>query len=106
MNKVNKIKRLPHISKAAFWDVNYDFNSRDQFEKYSTHIIGKVFDFGTLEDIIQVIKYYGKIRIRKEIVDVDLKNDTITFCCLLFNLKNTDFKCYKKRQLNPPLWNY
>ncbi len=52
MNKVNKIKRLPHISKAAFWDVNYDFNSRDQFEKYSTHIIGKVFDFGTLEDII------------------------------------------------------
>src|ERR1035437_7277595 len=100
------IKKYPHISKAAFWDVDFNFNSPEQLEKFSTHIIGKVFDFGTYDDIIQVVKYYGKRRIKKEITMVDLKDKTISLCCVFFNLKKTDFKCYTQRQLTPRLWNY
>lgn len=97
---------LPKISTTAFWDVQLDFNSAEEFEKYSAFIIAKIFEYGTFDDIIKIIIYYGKRRIKKEIVDSDLKYKTISLCCVLFNLKKTDFKCYRKRLLNQTYWNY
>jgi hypothetical protein len=100
------MKKLPIISDSAFWDVSLNKDSKDEFEKYSSYIIQKVFDFGTLNDIIQIVKYYGKKRVKKEITQVNLKEKTISLCCVLFNLKKTNFKCYRQRQLSPKLWNY
>jgi hypothetical protein len=100
------MKRLPNISKKAFWDVNLEYDSIHEFHKYKSYIIGKIFDFGTYDDIIEIIIYYGKTTIKKEVVNLSLKNKTISFCCALFDLKKTDFKCYKKRQSNQVHWNY
>ena len=100
------MKRLPKISKSAFWDVDLEYDSVKEFEKYRPFIIGKVFDFGTYSDILEIIIYYGKATVKKEVVKLNLKEKTISFCCAVFNLKKTDFVCYKKRQSNPLHWNY
>jgi hypothetical protein len=100
------MKRLPNISNSAFWDVKIDFNSIEELRIYNSYIIGKIFDFGTYNDIIEIIVFYGKPTIKREIVKLTLKNKTIEFCCVLFNLKNSDFKCYRKRQSHQELWNY
>jgi hypothetical protein len=97
---------LPKISLVAFWDVKIDLNSGTELEEYSRYIIGKVFDYGTFNDILEVLRFYGKTRVKKEVTELNLKNKTISFCCALFNLKKTDFKCYRKKQLIPQRWNY
>ncbi len=84
------MRRLPKISNAAFWDVKIDKTSTTEFETYSSYIIQKVFDFGTLDDIIQITTYYGIERIKNEIITTNLKKRTIALCCVLFNLRTPD----------------
>ena len=43
------------LSKAAFWDVNLDDLDN---HKNASFIITRVFQYGSLNDIRQVIKYY------------------------------------------------
>ena len=85
---------VPTLSKQPFWDV--DIVSLD-YEKDSLFIIGKVFNFGTWNDVKAIIAYYGRER---------LKKDTISFLCLLLNLDKANFKCYLRRQSQPAHWNY
>ncbi len=93
-----------NISKKSFWDV--DFDNLD-VEKYSLFVMQRVLEYGFLEDLQEIIQYYGEERIRKEIVNASwLNKKTLHFCCLIFNLKQEDFKCYAKKQLNPTHWDY
>ncbi len=92
------------ISKIAFWDI--DFEQLDE-QKNSTFIIQRIIEYGLFEEIISVIRFYGKKRVANEIVSANwLSNKTIAFCCVLFHLKPENFKCYIKKQSNPELWNY
>jgi hypothetical protein len=94
----------PKVSKKAFWDVRFDTLD---YEKNSVFVIQRVFDYGLFEEIIEIIRFYGEARIKKEIVLAGwLSKKTISFCCALFHLKPEDFKCYTKKQLNPEHWNY
>jgi len=94
----------PILSKQSFWDV--DTSSLD-YEKDSIFIIGKVFNFGSWDDVKAIIGFYGRERLKKEVVQLaDLKKDTISFLCLLLNLKIENFKCFLQRQSQPTHWNY
>ena len=94
----------PILSKQAFWDV--DMDSID-YEKNARYVIEKVIDRGSFEDFIALKKFYGDNRIKKEIVNAKWIGDKeMYFCCAVFNLEPTDFKCYMKKQLNPQLWVY
>lgn len=94
----------PTLSKQAFWDVdmaNIDYN------KNARYVIEKVIDRGSLEDFKSIRNFYGDSKIRKEIVNANWIGDKeIYFCCSIFQLEPTDFKCYIKKQLNPELWVY
>ncbi|MBS1530865.1 MAG: hypothetical protein JSU01_11190 [Bacteroidetes bacterium] len=94
----------PILSKQAFWDVDMD---KIDYEKRARFVIQKVIDRGSLEDFIALRNFYGDEKIRTEIVNVSWLGDKeIYFCCAVFNLKLTDFKCYLKRQSSPQLWVY
>jgi hypothetical protein len=96
--------KVPRFSKVAFWDV--DYNSID-FEKSSLFVMEKVLNYGLWDDFIALIKYYGEARIRSEITATAyLSKEVMNFVCFYFRLHPDEFQCYKRRQLQNPLWDY
>lgn len=94
----------PSISKKAFWDVA--FEDLD-FEKSSVYVMEKVFNYGTWTDQVEIMRYYGLPRIRKEIVKASfLRKPVLSFLCVILHLNKTDFACYRRMQSNPLPWNY
>jgi hypothetical protein len=95
---------LPTISKKAFWDITF---AELDFEKSSLYIMEKVFNYDTWNDQIEIMRYYGLSRIRKEIINASyLRKPVLSFLCTILHLQKTNFACYKKMQLNPLPWNY
>ena len=95
---------IPNLSKTAFWDVNFD---EIDFEKNAAFVMEKVFNYGLWDDQVAIIKYYGRDRIRKEIVKgAYFKKKVLSFLCLIFDLQPADFTCYIRRQSHLPHWNY
>jgi hypothetical protein len=94
----------PNISKRVFWDIDYDSldYSKDRF-----YIIEKVMNYGLWNDFIELVKFYGKETIKKEIVQSSyLKKDVLNFLCLYLDLKPSHFKCYTRRQSTETHWDY
>ena len=92
------------FSKGLFWDVN---ESKLNCKKNAGQIISRVFMRGTMEDILQVLRYYGKERVKETLLNVRyLDKLALAFSAGLFNCKKEDFRCYKLSQATPQLWNY
>ncbi|HLG38288.1 MAG TPA: hypothetical protein VI461_01430 [Chitinophagaceae bacterium] len=92
------------ISQKAFWDVRF---SEIDFEKHSLQVMEKVFNYGTWDDQVSVMKFYGLNRIRKEIINAGyLRQSVISFLSVILHLQKTDFKCYNKMRSHPLSWNY
>ena len=95
---------MKFFTKRLFWEV--DINSlnvqKDQF-----FIIERVMNYGLWLDFVELIQFYGKETVRQEIVKSSyLKKDVLNFLCLYLNLKPSQFKCYRRRQLTEPHWDY
>ena len=94
----------PEISQKAFWDVRF---SEIDYEKNSLHVMEKVFNYGTWNDQVAIMKFYGLDRIRKEITNAGyLRKSVISFLSTILQLQKTEFKCYNKMQSQPLPWNY
>ncbi len=94
----------PSISQKAFWDISFD---ELDFENSSLFIVEKVFNYGTWDDQVKIMRYYGTERIRSEIVQASyLRKPVLSFLCVILKLKKTDFECYNKMLLNPLPWKY
>jgi hypothetical protein len=92
------------ISKKAFWDIAFE---ELDFEKSSLYIMEKVFNYGTWNDQVEIMRYYGLPRIRKEVINASFLGKTVlSFLCIILHLTKTDFACYKRMQLNPLPWNF
>ena len=93
---------IPNLSKTAFWDINFD--GLDP-EKNVVFIMEKVFNYGLWNDQLAIIKYYGRSRIRQEVVKgAYFKKKALNFLCVIFELQPTDFTCYMRRQSQPQHW--
>lgn len=93
-----------NFSKNLFWDVD---EQKFDFEKNAAQIIPRVFMRGTLEDIIQVLRYYGKEKVKEILINTRyLDKKTLSFSANYFNLFKDDFRCYKLSQSTPTHWNY
>ena len=91
------------VSKKAFWDVNF---AALDFEKSSLFIMQKVFNYGSWNDQVAIMRLYGLERIKKEIIDASyLRQPVLSFLCAILRLQKTDFGCYIKMQSNPLPWN-
>jgi hypothetical protein len=94
----------PVLSKQAFWDV--DMNKLD-YNKNAAHIVEKVLERGKAEDFDNLLKYYGYDKVGQLALKANWLSDiSINFCCILFNVKPTDFKCYEKKQSNRLHWDF
>jgi hypothetical protein len=87
---------FPQISKRTFWDV--DITEHD-FKHSSEWIVTKVFDRGTLDEVISVIKYYGFDFVKNVLITTNenLPNHTILLARAIFKLNYSDFKCSEKK---------
>ncbi|HJP62632.1 MAG TPA: hypothetical protein VJ844_04280 [Mucilaginibacter sp.] len=94
----------PILSKQAFWDVDMD---TIDYEKNAVHVVEKVIERGKAEDFNSLLKFYGFDRVRNLALQALWLSDiSINFCCALFKVKPSDFKCYEKKQLNRPHWDF
>jgi len=87
-------KRKPKFSKYLFWDINtrgLDYESRASF------ILERVFTMGMQEDEWKANEYYGKERIRKEVVKCkSLDRKTINYLSVFYGIPKKEFVCYRK----------
>jgi hypothetical protein len=98
------ITNKPILSKQAFWDV--DMNTID-YEKNARHVVEKVIERGTNDDFLSILNFYGFEKVKQLALQALWLSDiSINFCCALFKVKPTDFKCYEKKQLNLQHWNF
>lgn len=94
----------PQLSKQAFWDVDMD---KIDYEKHARFVVEKVIERGTESDFFNLIKFYTFDRVKILATQANWLSDiSMNFCCVLFKLKPTDFKCYEKKQLNQQHWSY
>ena len=88
------LKRKPSLSKYLFWDI--DMHKLD-YENRASFILERVFTMGMQEDEWKVNKYYGKERIKKEVIKCKaLDKKTLNYLSVFYEIPKKDFICYTK----------
>lgn len=100
----NNLKSKPNISAIAFWDVNFE---NIDFDKSIVFVIEKVFNYGTWNDMIEILRFYGLEKIKRSIVEVSyFKGPALSFLSLILELNEKDFIAYQLRQSRTSNWEY
>ena len=88
------------FSDYLFWDVD---QSKMSPNVYRSFVIRRVFEFGTLDDLIESLSFYGRDTIKETLLSSDsLADNAIDLASALFQLRPTDFQCYtSKPSLTP-----
>ncbi len=82
------------LGKSLFWEAVV---SELDMEVHAMYIVPRVMDYGTLEDVRFVMKYYGKPRIKEILLDAPaLQRRTISFFASYFSLPQDSFKAYNR----------
>jgi hypothetical protein len=89
-------KNKMRFRKSLFWDVSEDTLDTDKNRKL---ILERVFSRGNIEEFRSVNQYYTKEEIRETVKKIGyLDSKTLHFISKAYQIKSTDFKCYKKKQ--------
>lgn len=92
-------KPKPIFSKRSFWSDNLKELNVDTDGDY---MIARVFDAGTFLDMQEAIRYYGKERIKKALLDAaDLTESAIAHTAIWLDLKPTQYRSHNRRSQNP-----
>ena len=87
-------KKKPALSKYLFWDININ---KLNYESRASFILERVFTMGMLEDERKVNEYYGKERIRKEVVKCkSLDKKALNYLSVFYGIPKKEFACYRK----------
>ncbi len=86
------MNQIPALSKRTFWDVDL---TEDDLKHSPEWIILRVFDRGTLDEVIWTIKHYGFDFVKQTMITTteNLPNHAILFARAIFKLSYNDFKC-------------
>ena len=88
--------KIPEFSGRAFWDI--DMNEID-YEKHAQYVIIKILDRGKYSDLTSLFKFYGKERIKRELINAEhLPQKILYFASTLYNINSEQFKCFKEMQ--------
>ncbi len=89
----------PLLAKRIFWDTNFE---NLDYDKNYRSIIERVFDWGDIDDIRQVRRYYGDKKVIEALTTAKyLFDETIHFCAGIFEIPKENFRCYILKQSNP-----
>ena len=87
-------KKKPRLSKYLFWDIA---ERKLDYERRASFILERVFCMGMQEDEWKVNSYYGKDRIRKEVIKCKaLDKKTLNYLSVFYGIPKEDFVCYTK----------
>jgi len=92
------------FSQNLFWDVNED---ELDMERHREFIVGRVLDYGFIEDWRLIRDYYsleGVAEIAKNVPSLMPKS--LAFIAAVTDTRISDYRCYTKAQSNPPHWNF
>lgn len=94
------MKTLPFLSSKTLWDI--DISSLN-YEDAAEWIFEVVFDRGSLDEVLSVLKYYGKERVEEYLKNTpnNLPNHSILLAKAIFGLTFKDFVCLEKRPFLP-----
>ena len=93
-----------YISSSAFWDINFQ---KLDFQIDSNFIIWRVLEYGGMDDILWLIRYYWFDKIKKEVISVSyFSKPRLSFICNIFNLDKKSFSWYSQRRYQNTVWNY
>ena len=93
-----------NLPSTLFWDV--DLENFDNIRNRRL-IIERVFTHGDIDDLNEIIRFYGMDTIKEEIVKAgNLDKKTLAWASIVFGIPKTRFRCYIKRQSNKVHWNY
>jgi hypothetical protein len=90
------MKSVPKISTQTFWDINPESLS---FQEAAEWVILRVFDKGSLQEVLQVRDYYGSELVKETLTSQIsiLPRHSILLAKALFQLSFKDFKCLEKK---------
>jgi len=96
-----------HIMKLSP-QVFRDTDSKDiDLQKNKRFVIERILMKGGLQDVLWLIRHYGKDTIRQELLQSRyIDKRTLSFCAVIFNFNKEDCRCYKLNQSTTPLWDY
>ncbi len=90
---------IEKLSKKAFWDV--DMKTMDS-EKHAAYIIQKVFEFGSLQDMLFTHRYYGSKRIKDAFANCTFfLPDSAAFAAVIFDIEKESLKCFSPNRSRP-----
>jgi len=81
------------VRKELFWDVDPDL-----FDEITNRrlIIERIFSYGTVDELVCLVSFYGVETIRKEIRQAgSLDKKTLEFASTFLNIPKQRFRCYK-----------
>jgi len=91
-----KNKLLSQLTRAAFWNVNFD---KLDYLLHKKLIIERIIDYGLENDEIIMWKMYPYKDIKKVALNMEnLHGEIIAYMSLVLNVKEKKFKCYGKKQ--------
>jgi len=89
---------------ALFWDV--DVQTID-LNKHKASVIERVVIRGRWDEFKEILDFYGKNTVKSVLLNARwLDKRTLSFCSAIFQIPETEFRCYKLAQSNPEHWNY
>lgn len=97
-------KLKPVFNKRIFGDVDFE---KINYDAKANFVIERVFERGDVPDIRNCRRYYGDEKITEALLNAKfLPEYTMYLASAVINKPITEFRCYKLRQLNPPLFPY
>ena len=97
MNIVSKYRPyVPELPKVLFWDIPGQI---PDYENHPEWVIQRVFERGSMEDIAEIIVYYGEKKVKKVLTAVShLDEDILYLASAILNTPLNEFLCYSTRQ--------
>jgi hypothetical protein len=84
------------VRPTLFWE--YDM-SRFDWMKMRTLVVQRVVERGRMDDFYAILNLYGLNGVKESIKEIPVMNEKdMAFVCTVFNLKETDLKCFIRKQ--------
>ena len=91
------------LKKSYFWDLEITPGAPVP----ERLVVERVFSYGTLGEAALVVKYFGRKKIEKILLNLNyLDPKTLNFVSKIFNIPVKKFRCYSRKQLRLQYWDY
>jgi hypothetical protein len=92
------------FSSHLFWDID---RTKLQLEEHSHFFIGRVLQYGFLEDWKLLVQVYGLERIKETLLEIRFLDDiSLHFASNFFSVPLEKFRCFSTKQSAQNYWNY